>query len=56
MFECLKKERVAQLFKGHVEGQSDNHKILYSLVAFEEWLREVSAKASKLDNAFGASL
>jgi asparagine synthase (glutamine-hydrolysing) len=39
MFNCLKRKSVETLFNSHVEGKRDNHKILYSLVAFEEWLR-----------------
>jgi asparagine synthase (glutamine-hydrolysing) len=39
MFRCLKRQSVEKLFKQHAEGKSDNHKILFSLVAFEEWLR-----------------
>jgi asparagine synthase (glutamine-hydrolysing) len=39
MFECLKSERVERLLREHVERRNDNHKILYSLVAFEEWSR-----------------
>jgi asparagine synthase (glutamine-hydrolysing) len=30
---------VQEIFKQHQSGQNDNHKILFSLVVFEEWLR-----------------
>jgi asparagine synthase (glutamine-hydrolysing) len=30
---------VRELFKHHASGREDNHKILFSLVVFEEWLR-----------------
>jgi asparagine synthase (glutamine-hydrolysing) len=39
MFGHLKRKNVEMLYRQHVEGKNDNHKILYSLVAFEEWLR-----------------
>jgi asparagine synthase (glutamine-hydrolysing) len=39
MFGHLKRKNVEMLYRQHVEGADDNHKILYSLVAFEEWLR-----------------
>ena len=39
MFRYLKKEKVEKLFRQHAGGKNDNHKILFSLVAFEEWLR-----------------
>jgi hypothetical protein len=39
MFECLKRESVECLLLDHMERRSDNHKILYSLVLFEKWLR-----------------
>ncbi len=39
MFEFLQPEAVKQLHHEHVSGKSDNYKILFSLVVFEEWLR-----------------
>jgi asparagine synthase (glutamine-hydrolysing) len=39
MFQFLRPEAVRQLLKEHVSGKSDNYKILFSLVVFEEWLR-----------------
>ncbi len=39
MFGVLSKEPVGGLLKAHDQGKSDHHKILYSLVALEEWLR-----------------
>jgi asparagine synthase (glutamine-hydrolysing) len=39
MFKFLKPAVVQRLFKEHRSGQSENHKILFSLVVFEEWLR-----------------
>jgi asparagine synthase (glutamine-hydrolysing) len=39
MYQYLRQNTVQQLYKDHVSGRSDNHKILFSLVVFEEWLR-----------------
>ena len=30
---------VGQIFEEHRSGQNDNHKVLFSLIVFEEWLR-----------------
>jgi asparagine synthase (glutamine-hydrolysing) len=39
MYQYLRPQAVQKLFKEHSSGQSDNHKILFSLIVFEEWLR-----------------
>jgi len=39
MFKYLQRDKVNALFAEHKSGASDNHKILFSLVFFEEWLR-----------------
>jgi len=39
MFELLKPEAVRNLLKAHRSGRHDNHKLLFSLVMFEQWLR-----------------
>jgi asparagine synthase (glutamine-hydrolysing) len=39
MYQFLKPQAVQQLHKAHCDGKSDNHKILFSLSVFEEWLR-----------------
>ncbi|MEA3275190.1 MAG: asparagine synthase (glutamine-hydrolyzing) [Pseudomonadota bacterium] len=39
IFEHLKPEGVRRLLQEHRMGRCDNHKILFSLVVFEEWLR-----------------
>ena len=39
MYRYLNSTTVQRLFIDHVAGRSDNHKILFSLVVFEEWLR-----------------
>jgi asparagine synthase (glutamine-hydrolysing) len=39
MFQYLIPERVRLLLKEHQSGRQDNHKLLFSLVVFELWLR-----------------
>jgi asparagine synthase (glutamine-hydrolysing) len=39
IYEFLRPEAVQGLFHQHVSRRNDNHKILFSLVVFEEWLR-----------------
>jgi asparagine synthase (glutamine-hydrolysing) len=39
MFELLEPRAVARLLDEHRAGRRDNHKILFSLVVLEEWLR-----------------
>lgn len=39
MYRYLKPEAIRALYDAHVSGQRDNHKILFSLIMFEEWLR-----------------
>jgi asparagine synthase (glutamine-hydrolysing) len=40
MFKLLKPDAVRQLLNDHRTGRQDNHKLLFSLVMFEQWLRE----------------
>jgi asparagine synthase (glutamine-hydrolysing) len=42
MFDLLERQPVRQLLEDHRVGKSDNHKLLFSLVMFEQWLREAS--------------
>jgi hypothetical protein len=44
MFEFLKPEPVQRLLENHRSGRSDNHKLLFSLVMFEEWLRAIQLR------------
>lgn len=49
IYNYLQPSAVRRLFKQHQTGNSDNHKILFSLIVFEEWLRaqhgqEISCK------------
>lgn len=39
IYQYLQPEAVRELFKQHASGRNDNHKILFSLVVFEQWLR-----------------
>jgi asparagine synthase (glutamine-hydrolysing) len=39
IFRYLRPAAVRELFEQHASGRNDNHKILFSLVVFEEWLR-----------------
>jgi asparagine synthase (glutamine-hydrolysing) len=39
IYQYLRPTPVRELFKQHASGREDNHKILFSLVLFEEWLR-----------------
>ena len=39
IYQYLRPAAVRQLFEQHSTGRNDNHKILFSLVLFEEWLR-----------------
>jgi asparagine synthase (glutamine-hydrolysing) len=39
IFRYLRPNAVRELFVQHASGRNDNHKILFSLVLFEEWLR-----------------
>lgn len=44
MFELLKPEPVRKLLKSHQTGQQDNHKLLFSLVMLEQWLRGIQSQ------------
>lgn len=39
IYQYLRPSVVSELFQRHASGRQDNHKILFSLVVFEEWLR-----------------
>jgi len=41
MFELLKPESVRKLLEAHQSRRQDNHKLLFSLVMFEQWLRGI---------------
>jgi asparagine synthase (glutamine-hydrolysing) len=39
IYQYLRPTAVRELYEQHASGRQDNHKILFSLVVFEEWLR-----------------
>ncbi|MFZ3202055.1 MAG: asparagine synthase-related protein, partial [Candidatus Acidiferrales bacterium] len=39
IYQYIRPAAVRELCEQHASGQQDNHKILFSLVLFEEWLR-----------------
>jgi asparagine synthase (glutamine-hydrolysing) len=43
MFNVLRVEPVRQLLEAHRSGRDDNHKLLFSLAMFEQWLRGQAA-------------
>jgi asparagine synthase (glutamine-hydrolysing) len=47
MFELLRPESVRQLLEAHQCGRQDNHKLLFSLVMFEQWLRDARAPSER---------
>ena len=44
MFDMLEPESVRKLLNAHRSGRQDNHKLLFSLIMLEHWLRQVRAK------------
>jgi asparagine synthase (glutamine-hydrolysing) len=44
MFGMLEPESVRKLLNAHRSGRQDNHKLLFSLIMLEHWLRQVRAK------------
>jgi len=41
MYDILQPDYTQRLYRDHASGKSDNHKLLFSLVVFEEWLRAI---------------
>jgi asparagine synthase (glutamine-hydrolysing) len=39
IYQYLRPQAVHELFEQHAAGRNDNHKVLFSLAVFEEWLR-----------------
>jgi len=54
MFLMLRPERVRTLFDDHRKGQQDNHKLLFSLVMLEQWLR--GSRADRRGSSYDSSL
>ena len=48
IFQYLRADAVRALFEQHNAGRQDHHKILFSLIVFEEWLRVHEAPVSAL--------
>jgi asparagine synthase (glutamine-hydrolysing) len=48
MFALLKPESVRNLLEAHRSRRQDNHKLLFSLVMLEQWLRTVSSNRNPL--------
>jgi len=40
MYDFLKPLEVQSLYKDHTDGKADNHKILFSLIVLEKWMRD----------------
>jgi asparagine synthase (glutamine-hydrolysing) len=54
MFGLLKPEPVRKLLNDHRSGRQDNHKLLFSLVMLEQWLRGISSNERRLAGAANA--
>jgi asparagine synthase (glutamine-hydrolysing) len=39
LYRYLRPSAVGEMYRQHQSGRDDNHKLLFSLVVFEEWLR-----------------
>jgi asparagine synthase (glutamine-hydrolysing) len=50
IYQYLRPAAVRQLFEQHASGRHDNHKILFSLIVFEEWLRVHQAPVAVLSS------
>jgi len=48
IYQYLRPDAVGQLFSQHASGRCDNHKILFSLVVLEQWLRVHSEQVAAL--------
>jgi len=51
LYQYLRPSAVQRIFKQHQSGQSDYHKILFSMVVFEEWLRAHPSSNPRVDSA-----
>src|SRR6266496_716170 len=50
MFDLLNPQPIRKLLKAHQSGRQDNHKLLFSLVMFEQWLRANHIQRTERDN------
>jgi asparagine synthase (glutamine-hydrolysing) len=51
MYDLLKRESVRKLLSDHQSGRQDNHKLLFSLVMVEQWLRGAQSRQERLTPA-----
>ena len=51
MFSLLNPRPVRRLLEGHQSGRQDNHKLLFSLVMLEQWLRRSGSRQEPLISA-----
>ena len=56
MFELLKPDPVRKLLEAHQLRRQDNHKLLFSLVMFEQWLRRIQSDHSPMTRGDSNSL
>ena len=47
MFDLLDPKRIRHLLEEHRTGRQDNHKLLFSLVMLEQWLRTHATQATQ---------
>jgi asparagine synthase (glutamine-hydrolysing) len=52
MFELLKPEPVGKLLEAHRSRRQDNHKLLFSLVMLEQWLRGMQSATHSVQLAY----
>ena len=50
MFDLLKPAPIRKLLEAHRSGREDNHKLLFSLVMLEQWLRGICSHRKQLQN------
>ncbi|HEY9248151.1 MAG TPA: asparagine synthase-related protein, partial [Rariglobus sp.] len=53
IYQYLRADSVRGLFEQHSSGRQDHHKILFSLVVFEQWLRTHEAPVAVLSEGAG---
>ena len=55
MFDLLKPEPVRKLLETHRSRRQDNHKLLFSLVMFEQWLRGTQSNRMQSPSPYALS-
>src|SRR5919106_443302 len=50
MFKLLKPSSVRKLLDAHRSRRQDNHKLLFSLVMLEQWLRRIRSNGSRIES------